>query len=152
MVEFSAEVTELTSPDLLSPEEVARVLQYAPMLRDWLSAVEGHVTHQILEGESVPGWKVVEGRSHRRWADADRAEQYLRRKFGVDKATVRKVISPAQAEKLIRQEKMKQTTHFKKLWEKPTGRPTLVPETDKRPALEPGTQAAQEFDALPQGE
>ncbi len=61
------------------------------------------------------------------------AEDVLLEKLGAD-AYQSKLVSPAQAEKLLGKAKAKEISD---LWCKPNGRPTLAPQSDPRPAVKP---------------
>jgi hypothetical protein len=93
--------------------------------------VEQHAYALATSGTTIPGFKLVSGRGSRRWADEDA----VRAKFGDKIMTCPKpeMLSPAQAEKL----KLDIAEFVLKI----PGNPTLVPESDKRPALK---QSAQE--------
>lgn len=91
---------------------------------------------EITAGRSVPGKKLVSGRSIRKWEDQKAAFSYLTG-IGIaeDKLFEQKPITPAKAEKINR--KLKKDEAFQRLIIKPAGKPTLVDETDKRPGLVP---------------
>jgi hypothetical protein len=115
----------------LSKEWLRKIMDAAPLIRNWLDSVEDHIREQLETGETFPGYKMVEGRSNRDWVDYDRAEKELIARIG-DKAHTRKLISPAQAEKVIG----KKDIHLlDDLIVKSSGKPTLAKESDKRPAI-----------------
>ena len=70
---------------------------------------------------------MVRKNTHRQWID----EEKFKKKFGVRKTTVMKVMTPAQAEKEFGKEKVA------KLICKPEGKPMLALTSDKRRAIEP---------------
>lgn len=117
-------------------EELAHMLENLPLVKSWVTTVEEHAFGQLQRGEKIPGWKLVEGRSHRKWGcDEDDVLAALKsqRKLKVDEYAPRKVLSLAQLESL-----MGKTTFAEKLGDlvvKPTGKPALAPESDKRPAI-----------------
>jgi len=139
-VEFDVQPVEtleslLPVPGTLTPTEVSNIVARAGIMMDWLRDMESHALTLMQEGVNVPGFKLVAGRSNRRWKDADEAEKYLARQ-GLKKAerTTAKVISPAQAEKKMKAGG-KDPKRLERLWEKPEGTPKLAPVEDNRPEL-----------------
>lgn len=137
-------------PGTLSPEQLARVLKAAPVLRKWLTKVEDHALAAMEQGlAKIPGQKLVRGQpGHRKWKDAAQAEAFLRRLFPRDVVTPPKVVSPAQAEVLLKERNARQATWdgFEKLVTRPEGGLALAPEDDERPAVDPQLEAAEHFD------
>jgi hypothetical protein len=109
-----------------------RALEAKPLIEGWLGAVEGLVKDRLTNGEGFPGYKLVEGKSNRQWADIEEAEQVLGDLIGPEASHTRKIISPAQAEKVLGK---KRVGEIADLIVKPTGAPTLAPESDKRPPI-----------------
>lgn len=132
----------LPDTQALDDERLGLVLTHKAMILDWLKAVEDHVTEQLLSGNAVPGWKLVEGRSLRQWSNEPDAEAMLESLIG-DKAWERKLLSPAKAEKAVGKAK----AQLQDLIVKPAGKPTLAPEADKRQAIQP---TGGDFDDLTQ--
>ena len=131
MAEFDNLEDDLPSPDTLSKDQLRRVLEHKDLIEGWLSSVETVVRERLEDGQDFPGFKIVEGRSIRRWGDETEAEQKLIDILG-EKLHTKKIISPAQAEKALKKD---QRAVLEDLVVKPTGKPTLVPESDKRPPL-----------------
>lgn len=118
--------------DSLSPEEVAEILKHTSLIKDWVGALEAHAHAQLTNGAEIPGWKLVAGRSSRDWNDAAKAEGALKRKLGAKNAyQPRKLLSPAQAEKVLGKDDL----IMKRYVEKKEGKPALAPVSDKRPAV-----------------
>lgn len=137
-------------PTTLTPEQVARVLKAADPLRAWLKKVESYALAAMEQNlVKIPGQKLVRGRpGNRRWRDAAEAEKWLRRLFPRDVVTPPSVISPAQAEVLLKERKARQVTWdgFEKLVVRPEGNLALADEADERPAVDPRLEAAEHFD------
>ena len=59
------------APDvlLLTPEDAGKILEQAGDIQSWLADLESLVSFTLLAGQPVEGWKMVEGRSNRRFAD-----------------------------------------------------------------------------------
>jgi hypothetical protein len=129
---------------VLAPFEVAEILTMEPMISLWLKRVKDQALSAMLHGEEVPGYKVVEGRpGHRKWADDLEAADLLQA-AGYDRETITetKLLSPAQMERTLGKKKVAELVGGQILT--PTGAPTIVPTTDKRPVYNP----ADDFYAL----
>jgi len=133
---------DLPGTDALTDAQLRQVLDNKKLIQTFLDAVEGHVNERLSHGGTFPGYKMVAGRSVRRWADVEAAEKALRDALGED-AFERKLLSVAKAEKALGKAKAKSLAD---LIEKPEGAPTLAPESDKRKALAPQC-SADDFDA-----
>lgn len=128
---LAADFEELTSPSTLSDARLREVLEAKKLITGWLDAVEAHIVARLESGQDFPGFKLVAGRSLRQWGDEATAEAELVKLLG-DEAHTRKLISPAQAEKVLGKAKAKL---IEPLTIKPEGKPTLASEDDKRPAV-----------------
>lgn len=142
LADFDSLNGELPSTDTLSDAQLRQVLDNKKLIASFLDAVEDHVNERLSRGDTFPGYKLVAGRSVRRWKDASEAEKALVDRLG-DDAFERKLLTVAKAEKLIGKAKAKDLAP---LIEKPEGAPTLAPESDKRKALAPNC-SADDFDA-----
>lgn len=126
----------------LTPGEISVILKNIDGVTKWAKDLQTYA-HQLLEtGQDVPDFKLVLGRSLRKWVDEEAAGKALSRKLSKKEAFTEKVISPAQAEKLLG----KDSLIIKKHAFKPEGKPTIAPLSDKRPAIE--TNIAEGFDCL----
>ena len=138
--------TENIPPSVLTPEEISEVLKRGKLLVAWYKAVEEHALEVLLNGEAIPGYKVVEGKSNRTWTNQDAAMDTLQQ-AGYDRAVLYDNVPKtlAQLEKLIG------TTKFTELVGqfivKPQGKPTLADENDKRAAF---NSAASDFAGVAQ--
>ena len=125
-------------PRLLSPDELATaVLPILPTIKTWLTGVEDYALQQALTGVQLPGWKIVEGRSIRKIVDPDAAAVALN-KVGYSTAEIYK---PQELRAITDLEKLTGKKNFAAICgeyiDKPKGKPTLAPESDKRPAIDP---------------
>jgi hypothetical protein len=129
--------------DTLSLAEIGeKILPNLKLLEQWMKAVQ-HRAYEALElGQSVPGYKMVEGRSVRRWANEKEVSEKLEASLDEDDVWQRKLITVAQAEKAIGKKEFAEL--FADDVNRPAGKPTIAPEADKRPALTP----ALEFDVV----
>ena len=111
---------------------MSTVLASKSLIDGWISAISTHATGRLEAGDGFTGYKLVEGRSTRRWHDEESAEFKLRELVGIDKAVTTKVISPTQAQKILG---AKRKNEIAEMIVRPTGKPTLVPDSDKRLAI-----------------
>lgn len=144
LFESFQDVTDMTNPNLqvknvvtLTPEERAAILSRRDIVSSFMSEVESTSLNLAQSGTKIPGWKVVQGRKGpRQWEDESVAEELLKKtaKLKVDQMYTKKVISPTQAEKVLKPKP--------KIWAKllaivtqSQGKDALVPENDKRPEI-----------------
>jgi hypothetical protein len=125
------EFDALDNPDTLTDDQLRQALENKKLVVSWFDAVETLVFERLNAGESFPGFKLVEGRSNRDWINPDDAEIQLTRLIGED-AYEKKLLSVAKAEKVLGKKKSAEIAF---LVVKPEGKPTLAPESDKRPAI-----------------
>jgi len=128
---------KLELPELLTTADMARLIPFRSAFENWFSAMETELEQRALDGETIPGRKLVEARSNREFVDERQALARLA-EAGVHwtKLYSTKMASPAQAEDLLRLAGMKKSEAVKFLEgvvRKPPGKPVLVPEADKRP-------------------
>ena len=118
--------------DSLTDAQLTQALDAKKLIAGWLEAVEQHVTDKLNNGEPFNGYKLVEGRSTRQWADEAKAEQTLLQLADADSLYKKSFISVAQAEKLLGK---KNAAAMADLVIKPSGKPTLAKADDPRPAI-----------------
>lgn len=137
---------DFAQPATLNPEEVAAILHRLPDFKVWAEQVEAFAQDAAVnKGITIPGFKVVEGRSNRKYADEEAIAKALR-KAGYKVADIYKpeaLLGITAMEKLLGKHRME--TLIAPYITKPPGAPTLVPDTDKRPAINPADQAAVDF-------
>lgn len=85
---------------LLTPEEAGAILEKAADIQAWLTDLEGLVASTLLSGQPVAGWKMVEGRSNRKFADELKVVEAMK-SAGYDESLLyeRKLITLTQMEK-----------------------------------------------------
>jgi hypothetical protein len=111
-------------------------MQKIPMLDQYIKDVKGYALHQVASGHDIPGYKVVRGRSLRKWVDEEQAQQALAHAgYELEDLSEVKFYSPAQVEKVIGKKKAKED-FFTTLVFKPEGKLTLADIADKRPAVQ----------------
>lgn len=116
---------------LISNEDISKYLKESIGLIDWIKDLEDEALKSILAGEEIPGYKAVEGRSNRAFADQDKAFEILQ-ESGFDEAMLyeRKPLSLSKLEKLVGKKEFGEILKDQII--KPQGKPTLVEESDKR--------------------
>lgn len=135
---------DFQQPPLLQPEEIGDVLRQAEELQKWVADVQAYALEQALQGEHYDGWKLVEGRSVRKYADELKVAEKLRAD-GWEDAMIyeRKLLGLTAMEKLVGKKKLTET--LGELIVKPAGKPVLVPQTDKRPEINTTENARADF-------
>ena len=118
-------------PPLLEDSEIEYILSRADELVAWASDIKEYALQQAISGKEWAGWKLVEGRSNRKYSNEEAVIQvvtdagfdpYEKKLLGI--TAMQKRLGKSRFDELL-------TAYI----EKPQGRPTLVPESDKRPAM-----------------
>jgi hypothetical protein len=119
-----------------SEERLARLLPALDLISSWIKAVESQAYNLLLNGGSIPGYKIVEGKlGNRKWSSEEEAEEVMKSmRLKLDEMYVKSVISPTVAEKLLK-DCTKKWNRLKPLITRSGAKPTLVEESDKRPAI-----------------
>lgn len=134
-----ADVEAVAPSDATSEEVLGVKMRAVGLIEDWCKAVRAEVERRLLAGRDVPGWKLVEGRrGPRQWGDKDEAEQVLKGfRLKVEEMYDLKLITPPAAEKLHKAGKIgpRQWPRLQELITQTEGKPSVAPESDKRPAL-----------------
>lgn len=136
---------EFAPPAELADDEIAAVLTQLPQLKAWAADVEAYaLSLAVNQGKTWSGFKLVEGRSIRKYAD-EAAVAETAEAAGVTDIYERKLKTITALEKQLGKQRFAEL--LGDLVVKPAGKPALVPESDKRPALEIQS-AANEFTAI----
>lgn len=131
---------EFQPPALLSDEEIAEVLKVADDLAKWAADVYAFATDEaITHGKQWGGFKLVEGRSNRKYTDEEEVAEAAKAAGYTDiyKSTL---VGITEMEKLMGKKKFAEV--LGKLVYKPQGKITLVTESDKREAMMTATAEA----------
>lgn len=128
---------EFQDPEFLTDEEISDVLTRAPQFIEWINSITEYAQSRAVEHNKIwPGFKLVAGLSKRKWADEDKVTEAIFSRF--PEATEDQVFNT----KLRTITELERTFGKKRVAEaledviiKPQGKPVLVPESDKRPAL-----------------
>jgi len=122
-------------PARMSPMELSGVLTEADMIDLWLSAVRAHAKAIADRGEEIPGWKLVDKRGRRVWANEDDAERIVGALTPLVFYT--KFHSPTQVEKILKAEKLKKPAQWNELVTMSDPGTALVPASDPRAPVVP---------------
>ena len=118
-------------PANLDETEIAAILPKVDDLVSWVNDIKEYALQQALSGTKYDGYKVVEGKSNRKYVDEGAAASIVT-DAGYDPYE-KKLLGITAMTSLLGKTKFAEL--LGELIEKPQGKPTLVPETDKRPAL-----------------
>lgn len=118
-------------PANLEDEEIEVILSKADELASWVGDIKEYALQQAVSGKEWTGWKLVEGRSNRRYVNETAAADKVQ-SAGYDPYE-HKVLGITAMTKLLGKTKFEEL--LGSLIEKPQGKPTLVPVSDKRPAM-----------------
>lgn len=125
---------QFSDTGLITDEEMAKeVLPMLDTIKNWVDAVAEFALQKALNGTQYDGYKLVEGRSVRKITDTQGAINALTQEGFED------IFKPQELKTITDLEKMVGKKNFSALLgafiTKPQGKPTLVPESDKRPAF-----------------
>ena len=118
--------------DALDKAQIAKYLEDAEYLDGWVKSLQELAETIIKSGGNVEGWKLVEKRATKKWVDETTAEEYLSRHLDEPEYTTRKIITPTQAEKLLKQQGVELSDE---VVDKSSSGLTLAKESDKRPSV-----------------
>jgi hypothetical protein len=126
---------EFKNPALLGDYEIAHILSQIPLFSTWVKAVQDHALIEAVQnGKNWPGYKVVEGRSVRKYSDEEAIAAKLKEaKYAEDIIFKKKLLNLTDMTKALGKKDF--DTLVGPLLIKPPGKPALVPESDKRPAF-----------------
>lgn len=144
--EYNLELTkmEFKTAELLDDSEIGEILRKADQLVNWVKDITEYALEEALKGKKFDGWKVVEGRSNRKYLDDIKVADTLKG-AGYDEAVIyeKKLYGITAMEKIVGKKKFGELLND--LIIKPQGKPTLVPESDKRPEYSSADNAAKDF-------
>ena len=128
---------EFQDPELLTDEEISDILTRAPQLVEWVNSITEYAQRRAIENDKIwPGFKLVAGISRRKWADENTVVEAIFSRFPEateDQVFDTKLRTISDLEKTFGKKRV--TEVLSDVIIKPQGKPTLVPDSDKRPAL-----------------
>ena len=130
---------------MLDDEEISDIMLRADAFKSWITSVEDYARlAAIEEGKKWPGFKLVEGRSVRTYADQNAvANKLLGIGYDENRIYTKSLLGITAMEKLLSKRTFEEL--LSGLVIKPAGKPTLVPESDKRPELSTTESAINDF-------
>ena len=130
--DFTPEIVDLQTSNNYLPIAMAKV----SMVEDWCKSVRAEVERRLFAGQTVDGFKLVEGkRGHRKWgSEADVENLFKSFRMRQDEMYDLSLISPTKAEKVFKQNP-KRWAKVKDLITQSSGKPSVAPVTDKRQAI-----------------
>jgi len=144
--EYNLELTkmEFKTAELLDDNEIGEVLRKADQLANWVTDITEYALEEALKGKKWDGWKVVEGRSNRKYLDDIKVADKLK-DAGYDEAAIyeKKLYGITAMQKLLGKKTFEELLND--LIIKPQGKPVLAPESDKRPEYSSADNAAKDF-------
>lgn len=131
---------------VLAPHEVAEVLKMEPLISLWLKKVKDQAMTTLMNGEKLPGFKLVEGKlGNRKWSDELKVAKALEAAgYSREDITETRLLSPAQMDKAVGKKKVAEL--LEGLIDRAPGSPIIAPESDKRPAYDRLAEAKKDFE------
>ncbi|MCP4488969.1 MAG: DUF2800 domain-containing protein [Gammaproteobacteria bacterium] len=133
--------TEQDTPEVPIPTEsptldfgaMAKLKKSFKFIEDWMKTINAKVMEAALKGEQIPGFKLVEGRSNRKWKVDESRIIRLLTSHNIEPHEKTLKTGPA-VEKEMGKKKAK-AIKLENYMHKPPGSPTLADESDKRPVM-----------------
>lgn len=132
-VEYNLELAkyDFEMPATLDDTEIAAILEKVDEMISWGNDIKDYALQQAQSGVHFEGWKIVEGRSNRKYTDENAVADTVK-DAGFDPYE-KKLLGITAMSTLLGKKKFEELLGG--LIYKPPGKPTLVPESDKRPAM-----------------
>ena len=118
-------------PSTLNDDEIEAILSKADALVSWAGDIKEYALQQAVNGKQWNDWKLVEGRSNRKYVNENAVAEAVH-KAGYDPFE-HKVLGITAMTRMLGKTKFEEL--LSGYIEKPQGKPTLVPMSDKRPAM-----------------
>lgn len=131
----------LPSPEDMTAEDISKVMRVAGMLKDWVDSVKEYAQHRMEMGMVIPGFKLVQKKANRSWADEAQAAQVLEGFLG-ERAWTKELLSVKQAEDALKKMFKDGPKKLEGLWVKPDTGLTMAAEDDRRAAVAPPASVA----------
>lgn len=139
-------VYDFKPPAMLTVAEIAVIIEQSASLEKWAKLVCDYALEQAYKhGVEYPGYKVVEGRSNRKYSKTDSEIAKILTDNGYQESDilVHKLKGITDIEKLLGKKTFAEVLGSYVV--KPPGKPTLVCSEDKRPAINSAMQAQEDF-------
>ena len=134
-----------TDPNILDAGDIGALMGELPAIRQWCDALEAEALDRAYSrAEEIPGWKVVLTRGRRSITNSKAAlERLMEYGYSPEDVGDFKPKTLGALEKLVGRESLSDI--LGDAVTKSEGKPSLVAESDPRPAVNPNTEAAKEF-------
>ena len=148
--DFAEDEPPAMLPTPVSTEELAHKMEWVPVIEAWIGRIKADIQRELENGNEVPGWKLVRGRSKRRWLSTGEVQVEFVDKLGIDDSELwvePKMKSPAQLEKIgVGKEQRKLVKKaVDKLAFMPNGKLAIASMTDPREAVSALDEVRNEF-------
>lgn len=133
-------------PAKLTIEEIADIIDQADKISKWVKTVSDYALDQALNHNvEIPGFKLVEGRSIRKYAKSDEeiSKHLMDMGYLEEDITTKSLKTISNMEKLLGKKVFNDVLGDYVV--KPQGKPTLVHNSDKRPAINSTANALEDF-------
>lgn len=123
---------DFKKPPTLQDEELTEILNSAEELSSWCEDIKEYALSLLLSGGNIEGFKLVEGRSNRKYTDEESVAKAVE-DAGYDPYE-KKVLGITAMTGLLGKKRFNEL--LSSFITKPQGKPTLAKESDKRPAID----------------
>lgn len=123
-----------TDPQLLTDSELVEIYAKIGDIGKWFNAVSDYMYKEALDGKKWEGFKMVEGQNRRAWTDEEKVKEILYGNYKVEEFINSKVKGIGDIEKLVGKKNF--PIMLGEFCKNTKTSPSLVPESDKRPAME----------------
>jgi len=149
-IDFAEEEPPAMLPTPVTTADLAHKMEWVPVIEAWIGNIKADIQRELENGNEVPGWKLVRGRSKRRWMSEAAVKEKLIDELGLAEADLLvepKLKTPAQIEKLgVGKEQRKAVkAAVSELAFMPNGALAIAPSYDPREAASALDDAANEF-------
>jgi len=124
-----ASLPALPDPNRLTLDQISKLLAIEPRVKELYKSLKPFASSMIMQGNNIPGFKMVEGKSNRKWIADEKKVEVTLKALGATDIWKKKLVGLGEIEKQIGKGKINSITV------KPPGKPTLAAEEDKRPAI-----------------
>lgn len=114
-------------------KQLTKLYEASKDLNQFINDIKSRMFIDLQNGKSVPGYKLVPGRSSREWIDKVKVADWLLSKTTIEPFDS-KLLSPAKCEELVKS--LKRDPEFQALYTKVEGPPSLAKDTDPRKAVD----------------
>lgn len=131
------ETAQMISAQTITVERLGEIFPNLELIEDWVKAVRARIEAEMFAGRQVPGVKVVAGkRGNRAWSSEEEAEALMKKfKMKVDQMYAFKLLGPKPILEALK-DQPRRLKQIEALVVQPDGKPHVVHESDKRPAIE----------------